>query len=191
MSDERHLRVSIGAPETQAQRATRAVLGEATPDKVALVDVLQAHEKELTAWLQDPANRERLMSDPLAALSEVLPEESLKTIGTPPKIRAELQKQLGSLQLEEFVPSRTPAMDLFDKVWAFVAASPANLAAFNADSNGTVRNADPAAPQEVVDEVITAIDTARGIAHLSPVSPTYFSLRVLSSISPGSLIERP
>jgi hypothetical protein len=191
MADERRPSISIGSPETLEERATRAALGDATPEKLALAASLKAHEHQLTDWLQDPANRERLIEDPLAALAEVLPEEILKSVEKPPKMRADVRKRLGTLELKEIAPARTAAMDLFDKVWSFVIASPANLSAFESDVNGTVRGVDPNAPQPVVDEVIAAFDTVFGIAHLAPISPQYFSNQILTGRSTGALIEHP
>jgi hypothetical protein len=191
MPDERRPSISIGSPDTLEERAARAALGDGTPEKLALAEALKAHETQLTDWLQDPANRERLIEDPLAALADVLPEEILKGVERPPKIRADVRRRLGTLELKEVAPPRTPAMDLFDKVWTFVVASSANLSAFVSDVNGTVRAVDPNAPQPVVDEVIAAFDTVFGIAHLAPISPQYFSNQILTGRSPGALIEHP
>jgi hypothetical protein len=177
MVDERRGSISIGARESDAQRATRAVLGDAGPARMALAEVLKAHEVELTEWLREPGNRERLMFDPVGALAEVIPPETLKVIPKPPRVKAELVKELGRLEFRE-LPARRPAQDLFDRVWAYVADSPANLAAFTADVNGAVAAIDPSAPAAVVDEVIAALDLVRGIQHVELVDSGYFASTV-------------
>jgi hypothetical protein len=190
MVDERHTSFSIGAPESDAQLATRAVLGEATPERMALAEVFKAHEAELTEWLREPGNRERLMADPITALSEVIPPELLKVIEKPPRVRAGLIKQLAKLEPRTAQPPKTPAQDLFDKVWAFVAGSAANLAAFTADMEGTVRGVDPTAPAAAVDEVIAALDLVRGIHHLQLVDAGHFAGAVNDFLSTGTATTR-
>ena len=193
MVDDRRMSISIGAEESDAQRETRAVLGDASPERMALAEVFKAHEVELTEWLRKPGNRERLMRDPVEALVEVIPPETLKVIPKLPPVKDELVKELGRLEFRE-PPPRTPAQDLFDKLWAYVAGSPANLAAYTADVDGTVAAIDPSAPAAVVDEVIAALDQVRGIHHLELVDSGFFASTVTGHLAAelmGGLSARP
>lgn len=190
MPDE-PLSLSIGAPESQTHRAARAALGKATPEAIALADALRARESELSDWLQDPAHRKVLAADPLKSLGQFVPPEVLKAAGVAQRVPPEVVKGLGRLHLQGLAPAQTPAMDLFARVWTFVAASPANLAAFTADIRGTVRNADTTAPQPVVDEVVAAFDKVLGIFELSVVSPAYFTGRVAEGLSVLRSIDLP
>jgi hypothetical protein len=192
--DELQVSLTVGSEESPPRREARAVFGEATPETFALADALRARETELTEWLQDPANRERLLMEPREALAEVLPEEALRSIKIAPSVAAELRERLQELDFRVYSPPKTPAMELFEKLWAWVAAAPGNLTAFNADVPGTVRSVDPAAPETVVEEVVSAIQTAQGIPPLvsfEVVAPTQFARTVSTTLPESWLGRRP
>jgi hypothetical protein len=191
---ELQVSLTVGFEETPRQREARAVFGEATPETMALADALRVREPELTKWLEDPANRERLLTEPREALAEVVAEEALAGIEVTPTVAAELRERLQGLEVRVYSPPKTPAMELFEKVWAWVASSSGNLTAFNADVASTVRGVDPAAPQAVVDEVVAAIQTAQGIQAVVPfevVTPTQFARTVSTAALSSRLGARP
>lgn len=192
--DEQQISLALGVEETPDLQATRAVFGEVTPEKVALADALRAREAELTEWLENPANRERLLAEPREALADVLPESVLAGIEGPPEVAVELRERLLRLEFQVYSPPKTAAMELFEKVWAHVAASPGNLTAFNNDVAGTVRGVDPAASKATVDEVIAAIRRAQGIEVVVPfeaMAPMHF-VRTISTAALGPWSgERP
>ena len=186
MGSGRASTIKIGGTESPSNDPVRAVLGVVTPQGKALTDILASYEPELSAFLQDPKNREALANDPLRALSSVLPDAVVKSLGQPVKLPPQLQEKLQKLPLHTGVQLQSPAIDLYQKAWAQVSTSAANFATFSADMKGTLRQIDPNAITQVVEQVVAAFDTVRGIQELDTgIDPGYFSSQVQATLEEG------
>jgi hypothetical protein len=175
--DNNHIPVVISADETPLRRTVRAVLGDSSNQAIALAEALQSVEPEIAALLQDQERRNAFVADPVTVLRELLPEpEVLEPFTRQAGISPELSRELQRFQLQYSAPSPpSPAEDLLGKILNYVAASPANLAAFTGSFERTVRGIDPAASQAAVDQVLAAFDTVRGILRAELVSPQYWA----------------
>ena len=177
-------KITLGTTKAPPTDPVQAVLGSFTLQGKALTDILSSHEPELAAFLQDPKNREALAKDPLQALSNVLPSDVLKSLGRPVSLPPQLQERLQKLPFRPGTKAQSPALDLYTKAWAHVSTSAANFTNFNADMNNTLRQIDPTATTPVVNEVIAAFDTARGIHELNlGVSTGYFTGQVQATLN--------
>jgi len=184
MQPDRKITLQIGTTKPSPNDPVRVVLGAFTLQGKALTDILASHEAELSAFLQDPKNREALAKDPLQALSNVLPGDVLKSLGQPVSLPPQLQEKLQKLPFRPGTKVQSPALDLYTKAWAHVSASAANFADFNADMNTALRQIDPTATTPAVNEVIAAFDTVLGIHQLDlGVSPGYFSGQVQATLN--------
>lgn len=181
--------LNIGSTQVSPDDLVRAVVGKVTPQGKALTDILSSHEPELSAFLQDPKNREALARDPVKALSSVLPADVLKSLGQPASLPSQLLEKLQQLPFRSGTKVKSAALDLYTRAWAHISVSASNFAKFNADMNSTLRMIDPTATTPVVNEVIAAFDTVRGIHENPVVSAAYFSGQVQAALNEAQPLQ--
>jgi hypothetical protein len=183
--------VAIGADETPPRRTVGAVFGNASTSAMALAEALQSAEPAIAALLQDEERRNAFVADPVTVLREILPApEILEPFTRQAGVSPELGRELQRLQLQYSPPSPpSPAEELLARIWNYVVASPANLAAFTGSFERTIRGIDPAASQAAVDQVLAAFDTVQGILRVNLVPPQYWA-RTLADPS-AWIVGRP
>jgi hypothetical protein len=122
------------------------------PLSPALVSALE-HHGEISKWLQaSPTHVAEFRADPIAAIAKHFPKVDLKS-ATPPIDLSALS--LAGL-LRQF-PADQATFEFFSEVWAFVAASQANMEAFESDRAGTIARLGAGKPDYVVTLVTEAL----------------------------------
>lgn len=150
----------------QRQEALRGFLGDLADDKLeAQVAKIQEHEEAILAWLSEqPEALTAFVEDPIGALRAKFPALEL-----PPGRRTYVPGRV-KIELEPVDRTDPVVLEIFQKLWEYVAASEANTSAFKTVPFSVIASVGAPYPPDKVDQVVRAFEAVYGIHRLAAFS---------------------
>jgi hypothetical protein len=147
----------------QLKEALHSFFGELADGELGEhVRKLQEREDAILAWLSEqPEELDSFVEDPLGALGERFPELELPR-GHRPYVPTNIE-----VKLEPADGSDPVVVEIFQKLWEYVAASEANTQAFQTSPFSVIASIGAAYPPDKVDQVTQAFEAVFGIHRLA------------------------
>lgn len=150
----------------QRRQALRGFFGEFADDTLdEQVRGIQEHEDAILAWLSErPEALAAFVEDPLGALSRQFPALKLPP-GRKPYIPTRVKVTL------QLVDQTDPVvLEIFQKLWEYVAAREANTRAFETAPFAVIASVGATYPRDKVDRVVRAFEAVFGIRRLATIA---------------------
>jgi hypothetical protein len=151
----------------QRKEALRGFLGEHLVDDKLEEQVakIQEHEEAILSWLaEQPEALNAFVEDPLGALRTKFPELLL-----PPGRKTYVPGRV-KIELQPVTPADPVVLEIFQKIWEYVATSEANTSAFKTVPFSVIASVGAPYPPDKVDQVVRAFEAVFGIHRLAAIS---------------------
>lgn len=151
----------------QRKEALRGFLGDHLVDDKLEEQVARIQEREeaILAWLSEqPEALTAFVEDPLGALRTKFPELLL-----PPGRKTYVPGRV-KIEVQPVTPTDPVVVEIFQKIWEYVAASEANTNAFKAVPFSVIASVGAPYPPDKVDQVVRAFEAVFGIHRLAAIS---------------------
>ena len=158
------VRLARGDHDSEQRReALRSFFGDLADDELEeQVTKIQEHEDAILAWLSEqPEALAAFVEDPLGALRRQFPALEL-----PPGRKLYIPTRV-KLELQPLDQSDPVVLEIFHKLWEYVAASEANTHTFKTAPFWVIASVGATYPQDKVDQVVRAFEAVFGIHRLA------------------------
>jgi len=147
----------------QRREALRGFFGDLADDKLEKqVTKIQEHEDRILAWLSEqPEALAAFVEDPLGALRRQFPALDL-----PPGRKAYVPARV-KVELQPVDHTDPVVLEIFQKLWQYVAASEANTHTFETAPFSVIASIGATYPRDKVDRVVRAFEAVFGIHRLA------------------------
>lgn len=158
------VRLARGEHNTEQRReALRGFFGDLADDKLEeQVTKIQEHEDTILAWLSEqPEALAAFVEDPLGALRRQFPALEL-----PPGRKQYIPSRI-KIELQPVDQADAVVLEIFQKLWEYVAASEANTRIFEIVPFSAIASVGASYPQDKVEQVMRAFEAVHGIHRLA------------------------